>query len=251
MLASIAKTALNRRADEMPDMDTNRLTFDKTHATSKPMRWQIQDLHPTTSPNEGSSSMKSDIKLVDYLAVRRSIPAFQMSEPGPDKAEIEEILRLASRVPDHGKLAPWRFIVYRGGERVRIGEELLKLALQAKPDLSEEMIQVERTRFTRAPVVIAVVSKAAPHFKIPEWEQLMSAGALCMNLLIAANAHGWVSNWLTEWFAFDERAHPLLGVQPGEKVAGFIHIGSTSFPPVERPRPELSQTVTWIGGEDA
>lgn len=195
--------------------------------------------------------MKTDIKLIDYLAVRRSIPAFQMAEPGPDKAEIEEIIRLASRVPDHGKLAPWRFIVYRGEERARIGEELLKLALEAKPDLSEEMIQVERARFARAPVVIGVVSKAGPHFKIPEWEQLMSAGALCLNLLISANAHGWVSNWLTEWFAYDERAYPLLGVAPGEKVAGFIHIGSTSFPPVERPRPELAETVTWVGGGDA
>jgi nitroreductase len=194
--------------------------------------------------------MKSDVKLIDYLAARRSIPAFQMSEPGPGKAEIEEILRLASRVPDHGKLAPWRFIVYRGAERNRIGEALLKLALEAKPDLSDEMIQVERARFTRAPVVVAVVSKAGPHFKIPEWEQMMSAGALCLNLLISANAHGYVSNWLTEWFAYDERAYPLLGVQPGERVAGFVHIGSTSFPVVERPRPELSQTVTWVGGED-
>jgi nitroreductase len=194
--------------------------------------------------------MKSDIKLIDYLAVRRSIPAFQMCEPGPAKAEIEEILRLASRVPDHGKLAPWRFIVYRGEERRRISEELLKLALEAKPDLSEEMIQVERTRLARAPVVVAVVSRAGPHFKIPEWEQVMSAGAVCLNIIFSANAHGWVANWLTEWFAYDERAYPLLGVHPGEKVAGFIHIGSTIFPVVERPRPSLSETVTWVGGED-
>jgi nitroreductase len=194
--------------------------------------------------------MKSDIKLIDYLSVRRSIPAFQMCEPGPEKAEIEEILRLASRVPDHGKLAPWRFIVYRGEERIRLGRELLKLALENKPDLSQEMIEVERTRFTRAPVVIAVVSKAAPHVKIPEWEQLMSAGALCLNLIFAANAHGWAANWLTEWFAYDERAYPVLGVGPGEKVVGFIHIGSTTFPAVERPRPELAETVTWVGGED-
>ncbi|TDW21136.1 nitroreductase [Rhizobium azibense] len=193
--------------------------------------------------------MKSDIKLIDYLAVRRSIPAFQMSEPGPEKAEIEEILRLASRVPDHGKLAPWRFIVYRGEERVHIGKELLKLALEAKPDLSEDMIEVERARFTRAPVVIAVVSKAGPHFKIPEWEQIMSAGAVCLNIIFAANAHGWVANWLTEWFAYDERAYRLLGVQPGERVAGFVHIGSTNFPAVERPRPEISETVTWVGGD--
>ncbi|MBY2917331.1 nitroreductase [Rhizobium leguminosarum] len=194
--------------------------------------------------------MKSDIKLIDYLAVRRSIPAFQMCEPGPEKAEIEEILRLASRVPDHGKIAPWRFIVYRGEQRVRLGEELLALALQTKPDLSEEMIQVERSRFTRAPVVVAIVSKAGPHIKIPEWEQLMSAGALCFNVILAANANGYVANWLTEWFAYDGRAYPLLGVGTDEKVAGFIHIGSTTFPAIERPRPELADTVTWVGGED-
>ncbi|MBB2794724.1 UNVERIFIED_ORG: nitroreductase [Rhizobium pisi] len=194
--------------------------------------------------------MKSDIKLIDYLAVRRSIPAFQMCEPGPEKAEIEEILRLASRVPDHGKIAPWRFIVYRGQDRVRLGEALLKLALETKPDLSEEMIQVERTRFTRAPVVVAVVSKAGPHIKIPEWEQLMSAGALCLNVILSANAHGYVANWLTEWFAYDERAYALLGVGSDERVAGFIHIGSTTFPAIERPRPELADTVTWVGGED-
>jgi len=194
--------------------------------------------------------MKNDIKLIDYLAVRRSTPAFQMCEPGPGKAEIEDILRLGSRVPDHGKLAPWRFVVYRGNERVRIGEALLQMALEAKPDLSQEMTKVELARFTRAPVVIAVVSTAGPHFKVPEWEQIMSAGALCLNLSMAANAHGYVANWLTEWFAYDERAHPLLGIRPGEKVAGFIHIGSTTFPNTERPRPELSDTVTWIGGEE-
>jgi nitroreductase len=194
--------------------------------------------------------MKKDMKLLDYLAVRRSVPAFQMCEPGPDKAEIESILTLAVRVPDHGKLAPWRFVVYRGEERGRISEELLKLALEKNPELSEEMIQVERTRFTRAPVVIGVISTAAPHFKIPEWEQVMSAGAVCLNLLMAANAHGYVSNWLSEWFAFDERAYPVLGVNSGEKVAGFIHIGSTEFPIVERPRPVLADVVTWRGGDE-
>lgn len=193
--------------------------------------------------------MKSDVKLIDYLAVRRSIPAFQMCEPGPEREEIEEALRLATRVPDHGKLAPWRFIVYRGEDRIRIGEELLKLALESRPDLSEEMINVERNRFTRAPVVVAVVSTAGPHTKIPEWEQLMSAGAVCLNLVMAANALGYVSNWLTEWYAYDQRTWPLLGVREGEKVAGFIHMGSTTFPPVERPRPDLTQVVTWVGGD--
>lgn len=193
--------------------------------------------------------MKTEINLIDYLSSRRSIPAFQMAEPGPGKAQIEDMLKLASRVPDHGKLAPWRFIVYRGEERARISAELAKLALEARPDLSEEMIKVENTRLLRAPVVVAVISRAAPHVKIPEWEQLMSAGAVCLNLLMAANAHGFSSNWLTEWFAYDERAYPLLGVQPGEKVAGFIHIGTATVPPLERPRPELADIVTWTGGE--
>lgn len=194
--------------------------------------------------------MKSDIRLIDYLAERRSIPAFQMCEPGPDVPETAAILTLASRVPDHGKLAPWRFIVYRGTERARIGEALLALRLEVEPALSPELIEVERSRFTRAPVVIAVISTAAPHFKVPEWEQIMSAGAVCLNLSMAANAHGYVANWLSEWFAFDERAHPLLGIKPGERVAGFIHIGSTDFPPTERPRPVLSEIVTWTGGEE-
>ncbi|WP_159951179.1 nitroreductase [Rhizobium sp. 18065] len=194
--------------------------------------------------------MKNDIKLVDYLSVRRSVPAFQMCEPGPNREEIEAILTLAVRVPDHGKIAPWRFVVYRGAERARLGEELLAMAITKNPDLSAEMIEVERNRFTRAPVVIAVISTAAPHFKIPEWEQIMSAGAVCLNLLMAANAHGYVSNWLSEWFAFDQQAYPLLGVNPGEKVAGFIHIGSTTFPIIERPRPALADVVTWQGGDD-
>ena len=193
--------------------------------------------------------MKTEIGLRDYLSTRRSIPAFQMMEPGPGKSEIEEMLKLASRVPDHGKLAPWRFIVFRGKERARISAELAKMALAAKPELSAEMIAVENTRLTRAPVVIAVVSTAAPHVKIPEWEQIMSAGAVCLNLLMAANALGYSSNWLTEWFAFDEKAYPLLGVKPGEKIAGIIHIGSPQVPPTERPRPELAEIVTWAGEE--
>jgi nitroreductase len=106
---------------------------------------------------------------------------------------------------------------------------------------------VERTRFTRAPVVIAVVSTAAPHVKIPEWEQVMSAGAVCLNLLMAANAHGFAANWLTEWVAYDEAFAPELGIGSGEKVAGFIYIGSTTFPAVERPRPDLADVVAWVG----
>ncbi|MFD1744322.1 nitroreductase [Rhizobium helianthi] len=188
--------------------------------------------------------------LFDYLSTRRSIPALQMTEPGPSQAEILSILTLASRVPDHGKLAPWRFIVYRGEERVRLGEELLKIALAKTPDLSPELRNVELARLTRAPVVIAVVSKAAPHVKIPVWEQEMSAGAVCLNLFMAANAHGYAANWLSEWIAYDDGAKGVLGIAGDEKVAGFIHIGSTSFPQTDRPRPELSEIVSWVGGDE-
>lgn len=191
--------------------------------------------------------MKDNITLIDYLNIRRSTPAPQLTEPGPERAEIEEILRLTVRVPDHGKIAPWRFIVYRGEERERLGEAVLARALEKTPDLSADHQAVERARFTRAPVVIAVVSTAAPHVKIPEWEQVMSAGAVCLNMLFAANANGFAANWLTEWVAYEEAIFPALGVKPGEKVAGFIYIGSTTFPPVERPRPQLGDVVTWVG----
>jgi nitroreductase len=189
--------------------------------------------------------MPRNESLIEFLKTRRSMPAFQMKEPGPSKPEIEEILTLATRVPDHGKLAPWRFIVMTGDARRQVTMALAEIAKADKPELSDEMIAVEETRFLRAPVVVAVVSTAGPHIKIPEWEQVMSAGAVCLNMVIAANALGYVSNWLTEWMAFDQRAHRIIGVEPGEKIAGFIHIGSTDFPVVERPRPALADIVTW------
>ena len=189
--------------------------------------------------------MPRNESLIAYLKTRRSMPAFQMKEPGPSREEIEEILTLASRVPDHGKLAPWRFIVISGDERQRMSLALSRIARAEKPDLGEEMIKVEETRFTRAPVVVAVVSRAAPHVKIPEWEQLMSAGAVCLNIVISANALGDVSNWLTEWMAYNEKAYEIIGLAPGEKIAGFVHIGSTDFPVTDRPRPDLEEIVTW------
>ncbi|WP_412051817.1 nitroreductase [Hoeflea sp. Naph1] len=191
--------------------------------------------------------MPVNAALKSYLETRRSTPALQMSEPGPSRPEIMEMLKLASRVPDHGKLAPWRFVVYAGGERERISQELAEVAMARKPDMTDEMIAVEKTRLTRAPVVIAVVSRAAPHVKIPEWEQVLSAGAVCLNLSMAAQALGYGSSWLTEWFAFDESVFPLLGIKPGEKVAGFIHIGTPKLYPGERARPDLADIVSFAG----
>ncbi|WP_395517654.1 nitroreductase family protein [Pseudorhizobium flavum] len=190
--------------------------------------------------------MQTDIKLVDYLRNRHSTPVAQIGEPGPSTSELESILAFASRVPDHGKLAPWRFIVYRGDERVRLGEVFLSLQKQSG-ELEEAARDAERYRFLRAPVVVGVVSTAAPHAKIPEWEQVLSAGALCLNMLMAANAHGYVANWRTEWIAYDDHALAALGVKQGERVAGFIHIGSSNFPVPDRPRPDLDSIVTYAG----
>tara|TARA_Y100000815_G_C13285753_1_gene478712 strand:- start:508 stop:1098 length:591 start_codon:yes stop_codon:yes gene_type:complete len=194
--------------------------------------------------------MSANAALKSYLEARRSIPAFQMGEPGPSTEEIIEMLTLARRVPDHGKLAPWRFIVYRGEERERVSRELSEVAIANKPDMSDEMRKVEETRFTRAPLVIGVVSTAAPHVKIPVWEQQLSAGAVCLNLLMAANAVGYSSNWITEWYAFDKSVYPILGVKDDEQVAGFIHIGTAQVPPTERARPELADIVTFSGETD-
>lgn len=188
--------------------------------------------------------------LKTYLETRRSIPAFQMGEPGPSTDEIVEMLKLASRVPDHGKLAPWRFIVYRGDERERVSRELSEIAIASNPGISDEMRKVEQTRFTRAPLVVGVVSRAAPHVKIPVWEQQLSAGAVCLNLIMAANALGYASNWITEWYAFDKAANAILGIGEEEQVAGFIHIGTPQVPPTERARPELSDIVTFAGETD-
>lgn len=191
--------------------------------------------------------MPVNAALRSYLETRRSTPAFQMSEPGPSRDEIMDLLTIASRVPDHGKLAPWRFIVYVGGERERLSAELAKVAMARNPAMTDDMIKVEKSRLTRAPLVIAVISCAAPHAKIPEWEQVLSAGAVCLNLSMAAHALGYASNWLSEWFAFDESVFPLLGVKPGERVAGFIHIGTQKMHPGERVRPELADLVTFSG----
>ncbi len=185
--------------------------------------------------------------LIDFLKTRRSTPVLQLAAPGPERGEIEEMLTIASRVPDHGKLAPWRFIVFAGAAREQAGEKLADIVKADDPEASAERLKLECERLSRAPLVIAVVSRAAVHPKIPEWEQVMSAGAVCYNLVVAANAFGYGATWLTEWYAFDERAKPALGVEADEKIAGFIHIGTRTEAPFERVRPALEDIVTWRG----
>ncbi|MGV0910700.1 nitroreductase family protein [Martelella sp. FOR1707] len=185
--------------------------------------------------------------LIDFLKTRRSTPVLQLAAPGPARGEIEEMLTIASRIPDHGKLAPWRFIVFAGAAREEAGEKLADIVKADDPEASAERLKLERERLSRAPLVIAVVSRAAVHPKIPEWEQVMSAGAVCYNLVVAANAFGYGATWLTEWYAFDERAKPALGVEADEKIAGFIHTGTRTEAPFERVRPALEDIVTWRG----
>ncbi len=195
--------------------------------------------------------MENNVTLSDYLKDRHSTPVAQIKDPGPSQSELEAILTSSVRVPDHGKIAPWRIVVYRGDVRKSLGEQFLKLSLESNPDMTETAREAELGRFTRAPLVVAVISTAAPHAKIPEWEQVLSAGAVCLNMIMAANAQGYVANWRTEWIAYDERIFQALGVKPGEKVAGFVHIGSSDFPTPDRPRPQLADVVTYAGEEQA
>jgi nitroreductase len=184
---------------------------------------------------------------IDLLKTRRSVKPIEMTGPGPSPAELDTLLTIASRVPDHGKLAPWRFIVFEGAQRLAAGETLARLFQADRPDATPEQIEFERQRLARAPLVIAVVSRVGPHAKIPEWEQLMSAGAATMNLVTAAHALGYAANWLTEWYAYDRRVLDTLGLSPAERIAGFVHIGKPARPPEDRPRPNLSEIVTRYG----
>ena len=184
---------------------------------------------------------------VDLLLTRRSAKALTMVEPGPNGEELETILRAGARVPDHGKLAPWRFIIFKGEARTAFGAELARLFSKAEPRATEDQIDFEARRFTRAPVVVAVISRVTAGIKIPEWEQTLSAGAVCQNMLVAAAALGFGAQWLTEWYAYDEDVSRLLGLGENERVAGYLYFGSESVAKDERPRPELSEiTSEWL-----
>jgi nitroreductase len=145
--------------------------------------------------------------------------------PAPSPAEIDTLLTVASRVPDHGKLAPWRFIVFEGAARQKAGDAIAAAFKMKYPDAKPDQIDAERGRLTRAPLVVAVVSRAGPHVKIPEWEQVLSAGAAAMNLMLAAHALGYGASWITEWCAYDRSVLDALGLEPHERIVGFVHIG--------------------------
>ncbi|MCQ0990098.1 nitroreductase family protein [Jiella marina] len=180
-----------------------------------------------------------------HLSTRRSIPIPMLGGPAPEGDQLERMLTIAARVPDHGKLAPWRFILYRGEPAAKIGEALASLVAKREGDrMTDNRHQVECERFTRAPLVVGVISTAKEHVKIPIWEQQLSGAAAAMNLVHAAHAEGFAANWVTEWVAYDEEAKAILGIAADEKVVGFIHIGTPQTGPSERPRPELSTIVS-------
>src|SRR5215510_3643032 len=181
---------------------------------------------------------------LELLQTRRSLKPIELIGPGPSGAEIETLLTIASRVPDHGKLTPWRFIVFEGEARLTAGQAIETVFRAKYPDAKPDQLDYERKRLARAPLVIAVVSRAGPHVKIPEWEQVLSAGAAAMSLVLAAHALGYGANWITEWYAYDRAVLDALGLKDNEKVAGFIHIGTPKHAPEDRPRPALAEIAT-------
>jgi nitroreductase len=183
---------------------------------------------------------RQEIEMPDALHLLKT----RRSVPPASEAEIAELLAIASRVPDHGKLTPWRFIVFAGDARLAAGDAIAAAFQTDRPDATAEQVAFERNRLARAPLVIAVVSSARPHVKIPEWEQQLSAGASAMSLVFAAHAMGFAASWITEWYSYDRRVLDALGVATNERVAGFVHIGRPAKPPEDRDRPKLETIVT-------
>jgi len=181
---------------------------------------------------------------LELLKTRRSIKPRELGGPAPSPAELETILTIGARVPDHGKLTPWRFVIFEGDARTRAGEVIAGVFARKNPQAAPAEIDVEKRRLMDAPLVIGVVSITKPHPKVPPWEQELSAGASAMNNVTAATALGYGACWLTGWFAFDRDVLDGLGLNADEKLAGLIHIGTASKPSEDRPRPALSEIVT-------
>lgn len=192
--------------------------------------------------------MPANPALRDYLLTRRSVGIAFLKEPGPDAAELEQILTIGTRVPDHGKITPWRLVVIAGDDRIAAGAKLAEIAARKTPGLDEASLEIERQRFLPAPLTIGVISSPKAHPKVPEFEQLLSAGNVAFNLVHAAFALGFAASWVTRWYAFDDEAAAMLGARDGERFVGFVHIGTPTAAIEDRPRPGLSEVVTtWNG----
>lgn len=197
---------------------------------------------PTLSENPGPAVHP---KVMEFLLTRRSRPARMLREPGPDRATLVRLLTAATRVPDHGRLEPWRFIVFQGDARAR----LAKLTEERGTALGRDPEKLAKTiaAFADTPVTIAVIYVPRPTDKIPEWEQVLSAGAVCLGLVNASLAQGFGATWLSGFCAYDRVFQDVgLNLAHGEQVAGFIHIGTCDSAPPDRPRPDLRQVVHWV-----
>ncbi|HQZ13591.1 MAG TPA: nitroreductase [Devosia sp.] len=188
--------------------------------------------------------MPRNMVLVDYLKTRRSVGIGFLAEPGPTSGELEELLTIATRVPDHGKFAPWRLVIFEGEARAAAGEKLAAIARSRRPELDEASLDIERNQFLPAPLTVGVVLSPKPNPKAPELEQLLSAGNVCFNLEHAAHALGFAATWHTRWYAFDPEAQQALGARGGERFVGFIHIGTSTIKPDDRDRPALADIVS-------
>ena len=175
---------------------------------------------------------------LEALDQRRSVPSKQLGEPGPDEATLLRMLQSAVRVPDHGKLVPFRFLRIAGDARHALGEFLAARTLQRDPQAPPAAVEKDRLRFSNAPVVVAVVARIQAGHKVPEQEQLLTAGCACFALLQAAQALGFGAQWLTAWMAYDPEVVRLLGLGPDERIVGFIHIGTAKTDAPERDRPD-------------
>jgi len=184
------------------------------------------------------------LQTLQLLLSRRSSSARGLVDPGPSPEQLDQILAAAVRVPDHGKLAPWRFLVFEGEGRGAFGEVLAKVTAEREPEAGDIRLQIERGRFERAPLVVAVISSPKTDKPIPEWEQQLSAGAVCQNLMIAATAMGFGALWITEWCAYDPAITQAMGLTAAEKVAGFIYLGTRKETLRDRERPDLASLVS-------
>lgn len=183
------------------------------------------------------------MSLLDIITTRRSVSVKDMCAPGPSPEQVQTLLLAAHRVPDHGKLGPWRFVIFSGDARADFSRKLADIYKEENPDAADKILQFQAELLTRAPLVIAVISTAAPHVKVPEWEQVLSAGAACQNILLAAHTMGFGAQWLTEWYGYNTKVHQLLGMEDHHRVAGFIYVGSYKDKPEERVRPSLEERI--------
>ncbi len=181
---------------------------------------------------------------IELLARRRSTAADLLGPPGPDDDAIRTILHVATRVPDHRRVVPFRFVIFNGEARARAGDILADAFKRAEPDAEGPRVEKERGRFLRAPVVVAVVSAVDRNHKTPEWEQILTAGAVCQTMLIAASAHGFAAQWLTEWCAYDDNVRRAFGLEPDERIAGYVYLGTARENPKERQRPDFTSLIT-------